>query len=301
MQTQRRKFTLLQTRKYLDAYAHIFQRLHYRHELARRNTDVYKAGKDLPGNLGLPEERFRTFIQNNRCLTDDIFKAVEGSNGNTKHFRRKQLGEYLKKHKIIPLTWDGIDKRPFFPRELFCKTQSWYHQCFIVFNALMKFEAYALGILKIGQPVMFPLALLRVEINGTDTYANVDLTSYKAPMVLDFSAHKESFDFYCDALTLHLKSHVKKDGQVQPAEKKAIKGAARFAEEFFDQHLRVFDAARPWDKGRRDNAILKFFADENGLDPKTMTLHANWKEANKYYADKYEYAKPHIERYKEII
>lgn len=288
----------MQTRKYLDAYAHIFQRLHYRHELARRNTDVFKAGKDLPVHLGLPEERFRTFIQNNRCLTDDIIKAVEGATGNTKHFRREKLKTYLKTHKIIPLTWDGFDKRPFIPRELFCKTQSWYHNCFIVFSALMKFEAYALGILKIGQPVMFPLTLLRVELKNKEASINVDLTGYDAPMFLDFSAHKESFDSYCDAFTLHLKSHVNTDDPVLlPTEK----GAARFDEDFYDNHLRVFDVARPWDKGRRDNAILRFYAEDKKIPFDTLTLNANWKEASAHFQQKYKLAKPHIRKYADII
>lgn len=299
MQTQRRKFTLLQTRKYQDAYAHIFQRLHYRHELARRNTDVYNAGKILPGNLGLPDERFRTFIQNNRCLTDDIIKAVEGSKGKTKHFRRERLKEYLKEHKIVPLTWDGIDKRPFFPRELFCKTQSWYHHCFAVFNALMRFEAYALGHLNMGQPVMFPVTLLRVELeNNDEANINLDLTGYKAPMFLDFSALKESFDYYCDAFTLHLKSHVKNDDPVQlPTEK----GAARFDEEFYDKHLEVLDVKRPWETGRRENAILKFYAKEKKKVFESLTLNANYKDASDWFLQKYKLAKPHIDKYKEII
>lgn len=260
---------------------------------------MFKAGADLPGDLGLPEERFRTFIQNNRCLTDDIIKAVEGSSGRTKGSRRTKLADYLKLHKIIPLTWDWDEKRPFFPRELFSKTQSWHHHCFLVFNALMKFENYALNILEIGQPVMFPVALLKSELkNKVKVVAKLHPEGYEAPMFMDYSAHKESCDAYFDAYEYHLNMH---RGGIEEDAPAGEGGIRRMEDQYLAPHLEVYDVRRPWIPGRRDNATLRFYELKKGLAPNSLNLNADWKKASVWFSPLLSRAKRHVENYKEMI
>ena len=298
MKTVRRQFTVVQTRKMEEAYRQIFRGIYYRHEFARRHADVFKAGDSLPRMLGLPDERFRTFIKNNRCLTDDIIRAVEGTKGRTKGLRREKLGKYLAKHKVIPMTWTWGEMRPFFPRELFTQTQSWLHHCFSIFNALMKFEAYAIAVLKIGQPIMFPMAMLRVGLKGEAgikdvVVSNLHVEEYEAPMFLDFTAPKTAFDAYCDAFTHQLNTHVR-----EPTENDGIE---RLKEPVLDQHLEVYDVARPWVAGRRDTAILHLYARRQKLDMKNLSLHSDFKTASEWFSQKLKMAKPYVEGYLDII
>lgn len=297
MKTVRRQFPVVQTRKMEEAYRQIFRGLYYRHEFARRNKTVFEAGAGLPKMLGLPEERFRTFIQSNRCLTDDIIKAVEGKSGRAKGVCRSELRAYLKTHKIVPMTWDWSEKRPFFPRELFTHTQSWFHHCYTIFNALMRFEAYALAKWGLGEPVMFPLAFLRVGSDAErdsdpELICALDLKRYAAPMFLDFTAPKNAFDAYCDAFAHQLNT--------QPS-RICPNGIGKINEDQFDQHLEVYDVARPWISGRRDNAVLGLYAAKTKIDKNTLSLKADWKKMSFWFSQKLKLAKPFVDKYQEFI
>ena len=137
--TIRRLFTKVERDSAQESLRQVFLALYYRHEFARRNEGVFKAGKKIAKALGLPEERLKTFVQKGEFLTDAIIRCVETANTKAKGTRTKALKDYLKKFAVIPMVWDWDEKRSFFPVGYLDDIEAKFTECQKAFKSLMGF------------------------------------------------------------------------------------------------------------------------------------------------------------------
>ena len=198
MRTVHKQTGQSQSKRLTEAYASIFRALHFRHEFARRNATVAAAAATLAETLGFNESRFETFIQGNRPLTDELIAAVSLPEHGE---RRAALATYLETYRVLPVTWNKNDKRPFLAKEFYEMSERNVHNWEVAFNSLMHFEAYAMSKLGLGHPVIFPLMPLVVSGTKLET---LKLGSYVAPAFLDHSVPQEVVGHYSDALGVEI-------------------------------------------------------------------------------------------------
>ena len=307
-------------------FEHVFRALYYRHEFARRNKRVYDAGPAIAKKLGMPEVRFKTFVQSGRCLTDEIFDHVEKSERRTKGARRQALGDYLDEFGIIPLIWTWGEAEPFFPRKYFTESHDNFTKCLETFKSLLKFEAYALAVLKIGHPVMFPV--MPLGIVGDNKEIVVDdlmLEKMDAPMIMDYSAPKTAFDSYIGLMSMDdevlrhrddmllgsgSERQTKKQRTVSPDAESAdeknspepdVHEITRLRISKLDQHLQVYDMRKPWVPGRRDKGTVDCYNLIKKTSISREFITKNWGKISKAVSDRLAEAKPYVARYRKII
>ena len=253
--TIRRLFTKVERDSAKESLKQVFLALYYRHEFARRNEGVFKAGKKIAKDLGLSEERLKTFVQKGEFLTDAIIRCVETANTRSKSTRIRALKDYLKNYAVMPMVWDWNEKRSFIPVGYLDDIESNFTECHKAFKSLMGFEAYAMARLEIGHPVMFPVMPLRIQGENKDkVVGNLNLEKYEAPMFMDFAAPKTACDSYLELMLLDhevrkQRPHRPGDPQEQPYSVQRIKPGV------LEGHLDVLDVARYWE--RQDRFIAK--------------------------------------------
>ena len=307
-------------------FEHVFRALYYRHEFARRNKRVYDAGPPFAKKLGMPEVRFKTFVQSGRCLTDEIFDHVEKSERRTKGARRQALGNYLEEFGIIPLIWTWGEAEPFFPRKYFTESHDNFIKCLEAFKSLLKFEAYALAVLKIGHPVMFPV--MPLGIVGDNKEIVVDdlmLEKMDAPMIMDYSAPKTAFDSYIGLMSMddevlrhrddmllgsgpELKTKKQKtvSSDAESTDEKSSTGPdaheiTRLRISKLDQHLQVYDLRKPWVSGRRDKGVVDCYNLVFNTNVDRAFIDKNWGSISQKVSDRLAEAKPYVDGYRNII
>ena len=257
--TIRRQFTKVERDSAEESLKQVFLALYYRHEFARRNKAVFKAGKDIAADLGLGEERLRTFVHSGEFLTDTIVRSVEKANTRTKSKRFEALRVYLQKYGVLPMVWDWTEGRSFFPVKYLDDVRANFLECHQAFKSLMGFEAYALAVLGVGHPVMFPVMPLRIQGENKDkVVGGLDLEKYEAPMFMDFAAPKTSCDSYMELMSLDnevgkyraaaLRIRPRKTGEEGYSIQRIKPGV-------LESHLDVLDVARYWE--RQDRFIAK--------------------------------------------
>ncbi len=252
-----------------ESLKEVFFALYYRHEFARRNMQVYKAGKNIAQALKMPEERLKTFVQDGRFLTEDIRLWVEQATGTDKGARRKALRDYLVDFGVLPMVWNWDEKRSFLPRKYFeaIDEETTYYESLMAFKSLMGFEGYAMSVLKIGHPVIFPVVSLKYDaLNKKVKIEQLDLEAEKAPMFMDFSAPKTSFDHYMNLMLLDnevckrrpdILREPEPEEQAADLEAEADEGEKmarpkkehkikRVKPRVLDKHLEVLDVGRHW-------------------------------------------------------
>jgi len=307
-------------------FEHVFRALYYRHEFARRNKRVYDAGPPIAKKLGMPEERFKSFIQSGSFLTDEIIDHVEKSERRTKGARRQALGNYLEEFGIIPLIWTWGEAEPFFPRKYFAESHDNFIKCHEAFKSLLSFEAYALAVLKIGHPVMFPVMSLGIVGDNKEIVVE-DLTLEKmdAPMIMDYSAPKTAFDSYIgllsmddevlrhrDDMLLEPEPKAKKSKPVSsdsesPDEKNSTESKSEVHEitrlriSKLDQHLQVYDLRKPWVSGRRDKGVIDCYNLVFNTNVDRKFIAENWGSISQKVSDRLAEAKPYVEGYRNLI
>ena len=268
--TIRRLFTKVERDSAEESLKQVFLALYYRHEFARRNEEVFKAGKEIAHCLGLSEERLKTFVQKGEFLTDAITRCVETANTKAKSTRIRALKDYLKKYAVIPMVWDWDDKRSFFPIGYLDDIAANFTECNKAFKSLMGFEAYTLAVLGVGHPVMFPVMPLRIQGKNKDkVVGNLDLEKYEAPMFMDFAAPKTACDSYLELMLMDhevrkQRPHRPGDPQEQPYSIQRIKPGV------LEEHLDVLDVARYWEHEDRFTAKAIFYS--SLMQEKTMFL-----------------------------
>lgn len=312
-----------------EALKQVFLALYYRHEFARRNEEVFKAGKDIAKCLGLPEERLKTFVQKGEFLTDAIVRSVEKANTRTKSKRIEALRDYLQKYRILPMVWDWNEGRSFFPVKYLDDVRANFPECQKAFKSLMGFEAYALAVLGVGHPVMFPVMPLRIQGENKDkVVGGLDLDEYEAPMFMDFAAPKTSCDSYLELMSLDnevgkwrtaaLRIRPRKSGEEEYSIQRIKPGV-------LESHLDVLDVARYWTRENRFYAKAKFYsavmlkkkiiqkeaetmakALENRKSGKILTKTeedelARAFKINEWFSQKLKLAKPYEQAYRDLI
>lgn len=252
-----------------ESLKEVFFALYYRHEFARRNMQVYKAGKKIAQALKMPEERLKTFVQDGRFLTEDIRLWVEQATGTDKGARRKALRDYLVNFGVLPMVWNWDQEDSFLPRTYFEAVDEGanYYECLMAFKSLMGFEGYAMSVLEIGHPVIFPVVSLKFDAkNKKVRIEHLDLEAEKAPMFMDFSAPKTSFDHYMNLMLLDNEVCKRRpdillepepeeqaadlvadtdEGEKMAKPKKEHK-IKRVKPHVLDKHLEVLDVGRHW-------------------------------------------------------
>lgn len=307
-------------------FEHVFRALYYRHEFARRNKRVYDAGPAIAKKLGMPEVRFKSFVQSGNFLTDEIIAHVEKSERRTKGARRQALGSYLNEYGIIPLIWKWGETEPFFPRKYFTESHDNFLRCQEAFKSLLRFEGYALAVLKIGHPVMFPVISLEfVGDNKSVVVEELMLEKMDAPMIMDYSAPKTAFDSYIGLLSMDDEVLRHRDDMLmgpEPKTKKpkpvssdtisaseksnaesesAVHEITRLRISKLDQHLQVYDMRRPWVSGRRDKGTVDCYNLINNTALSREFIAKNWGKISKAVSDRLAEAKPYAEGYRNII
>ena len=329
--TIRRQRTKVDIAKATKYFGDIFKAIYYRHEFARRNQRVYEDGPIFAQKLGMPVERFKTFIQDGNYLTDDIQEWVEDSKRRTKGARRKMLGEYLKKYRIIPLAWCWTDQDSFFPRRLFADPRKNFLECSEILKSLLNFEAYALGVLNIGHPIMLPIVSLRLQDDEKSRLVeNLDLKTFPAPMFMDYSATKTSVETHLRLMGLDGEIAEYRDRMLGKPDSKTEKrkpiiptpesdrasedtepveyNLTRIRASKLDQHLTVYDLRKPWVPGRRDkgtvecyNLVRKIPVPINRTSAFRNYLTKNWGKISVTVRDMLAAAKPYVDGYRKII
>ncbi len=307
-------------------FEQVFRALYYRHEFARRNKRVYDSGPAIAKKLGMPEVRFKSFVQSGSFLTDEIIAHVEKSERRTKGARRQALGNYLEEFGIVPLIWTWGEAEPFFPRKYFAESHDNFIKCQEAFKSLLKFEAYALAVLKIGHPVMFPV--MPLGIVGDNKEIVVDdlmLEKMDAPMIMDYSAPKTAFDSYIGLMSMddevlrHRDDMLLGSGQeLKTKKQKTVPSDAESTDEKsstepdaheitrlriskLDQHLQVYDLRKPWVSGRRDKGTEDCYSLINNTSLSREFITKNWGKISKAVSDRLAEAKPYVEGYRNII
>ena len=339
--TIRRLFTKVERDSAQESLRQVFLALYYRHEFARRNEGVFKAGKKIAKALGLPEERLKTFVQKGEFLTDAIIRCVETAKTKTKRTRIEALKAYLKEYAVIPMVWDWDEKRPFFPIGYFDTIETKFTECHKAFKSLMGFEAYAMARLEIGHPVMFPVMPLRIQGKNKDkVVGNLDLGKYEAPMFLDFAAPKTACDSYLELMLMDHEVGLQrptlsvKPVQEAPASLPDEESAGGQKKEYsiqrvkpgvLEKHLDVLDVARYWMHANRFYAKAKYYSEQTGakkmqekdageasrlieagksseaLNEYQQDLLARALKINVWFSQKLKLAKPYEQGYRDII
>ena len=307
-------------------FEQVFRALYYRHEFARRNKRVYDAGPAIAKKLGMPEVRFKSFVQSGSFLTDEIIAHVEKSERRTKGARRQALGNYLEEFGIIPLIWTWGEVEPFFPRKYFAESHDNFIKCQEAFKSLLKFEAYALAVLKIGHPVMFPV--MPLGIVGDNKEIVVDdlmLEKMDAPMIMDYSAPKTAFDSYIGLMSMddevlrHRDDMLLGSGpELKTKKQKTVPSDAESTDEKsstepdaheitrlriskLDQHLQVYDLRKPWVSGRRDKGVVDCYNLVFNTNVDRAFIDKNWGSISQKVSDRLAEAKPYVDGYRNII
>ena len=307
-------------------FEQVFRALYYRHEFARRNKRVYDAGPAIAKKLGMPEGRFKSFVQSGSFLTDEIIAHVEKSERRTKGARRQALGNYLEEFGIIPLIWTWGEVEPFFPRKYFAESHDNFIKCQEAFKSLLKFEAYALAVLKIGHPVMFPV--MPLGIVGDNKEIVVDdlmLEKMDAPMIMDYSAPKTAFDSYIGLMSMddevlrHRDDMLLGSGpELKTKKQKKVPSDAESTDEKsstepdaheitrlriskLDQHLQVYDLRKPWVSGRRDKGVVDCYNLVFNTNVDRAFIDKNWGSISQKVSDRLAEAKPYVDGYRNII
>lgn len=311
--SEKKQVAKVQRAKGEESFEQIFLALYYRHEFARRNKAVFEAGDGIAAALGMPIDRFRFFDKGGSFLTDEIHEAVENSPSRTKGGRRKALGDYLKEFNVVPMTWDWGETRTFFNRALFESVQSNFDTCYLIFQSLLSFEAYAMSYLDTGRPAIFPAFPLRIgKENQVQIVERLNLGKYRAPAIVDFGARKSALASYRTAFDIleDMRPYLHgAAGEVRPANvKNAAQGKTvtdceieRLTPKVLDGHIEVIDVRRPWVPGRRDTAILSYYERQKGIEPRTLSLKYGWKDATKFFNPRLERAEPYVEDYRKIV
>lgn len=307
-------------------FEQVFRALYYRHEFARRNKRVYDAGPAIAKKLDMPEARLKTFVQSGRFLTDDLIVNVENSERRTKGARRQALGSYLHVYGIVPLIWKWGEAEPFFPRKYFAEPHDNFVKCQEAFKSLLRFEAYALAVLKIGHPVMFPVMPLGIVGDNREIVVNdLALEKMDAPMIMEYSAPKSAFDSYIGLMSMDDEVLRHRDDMLMGPELKAKKQKTvssntestdeknrseseskaheitRLRISKLDQHLQVYDMRRPWVSGRRDKGTVDCYNLINITSLSREFIAKNWGKISKAVSDRLAEAKPYVEGYRDII
>jgi len=131
--------------------AEIMRGVFYRHEFARRNTAVIEAAKSLFADLDIPVSRGGTYLSQE---PPRYFSHLLISRSKTPALRRK-MKAFLDEHRVFPMSQPS--DTPFFPREskdiankeVTDRTEMW--------ESLLMFEYFAMSILGLDSPVMFPV------------------------------------------------------------------------------------------------------------------------------------------------
>ena len=322
--TVRRQRTKVDIAKAVKYFSGIFKAIYYRHEFARRNQRVFEAGPIFAQKLGMPVERFKTFIQDGNYLTDDIHEWVEGSERRTKGARRKMLGEYLKAYRIIPLAWCWTDKDSFFPRHLFSDPRKNFLGCYEILKSLLNFETYALGVLKIGHPIMLPIVSLRLKDDKKYKLVEIlDLKTFPTPMLMDYSATKTSVETYLGLMGLDDEIANYRDMMLRKSDSKVNKpkpinsppesnrdtdkvepfeyDITRLRHSKLDQHLQVYDLRKPWVSGRRDKGVVDCYNLVFNTNYSRKAFESDWTGRSQKVSDRLAEAKPYVEGYRKII
>lgn len=307
-------------------FEQVFRALYYRHEFARRNKRVYDAGPAIAKNLDMPEGRFKSFVQSGSFLTDEIIAHVEKSERRTKGARRKALGSYLHEYGIVPLIWKWGEAEPFFPRKYFAEPHDNFVKCQEAFKSLLRFEAYALAVLKIGHPVMFPVMPLGIVGDNREIVVNdLALEKMDGPMIMEYSAPKSAFDSYIGLMSMDDEVLRHRDDMLMGPELKAKKQKTvssntestdektraeseseaheitRLRISKLDQHLQVYDLRKPWVPGRRDKGVIDCYNLVFNTNYSRKDFEAEWTSRSQKVSDRLAEAKPYVEGYRHII
>ena len=339
--TIRRQFTKVERDSAEESLKQVFLALYYRHEFARRNKGVFEAGKDIAKSLGLSEERLKTFVQKGEFFTDALINCVEKANTRTKNKRIKVLKAYLNKYGVLPMVWDWDEERSFFPVKYFDDVRANFLESLKAFKSLMGFEAYALAVLGVGHPVMFPVMPLRIQGENKDKVVDIlDLKDYEAPMFMDFAAPKTSFDSYMNLMFLdnevckHRPDTLKERKPIIQGTEANVESDGGQKKEYsiqrvkpgvLEKHLDVLGVARYWKPADRFYAKAKYHSEQNGtkkitekeagemsrligvkksggvLKPNEENLLARAIKINEWFSQKLKLAKPYEQGYCDII
>ena len=302
---------------------------------------MFKEGEKIAKSLGLKEERLKTFIQSGEFLTTALIRCIEGANTRAKRQRTDSLKQYLQDFGVLPMVWHWSEDRTFFPIEYFDDVGTNFYPCLRAFKSLMGFEAYAMAVLEIGHPVMFPLMPLRMQGDNKDkVVSTLDLEAYAAPMFMNYAAPKTSFDSYMSIMSLdgevcmHRPDALRDPSPKPPPESeesnegdKDEASIQRLKPDVLDNHLEVLDVARYWMRENRFYPKAKLYsvkelpkekkirekdaremstllADRrSGILPKKEDEGklALAKKVNKWFSQKLKLAKPYEHGYRDII
>ena len=191
---------------------------------------------------------------------------------------------------------------------------------------MMRFEAYALAVLKIGHPVMFPVMPLGIVGDNREIVVNdLALEKMNAPMIMEYSAPKTAFDSYIglmsmddevlrhrDDMLLEPEHEAKKQKTVSPdsestdeknrAESESdVHEITRLRISKLDQHLQVYDLRKPWVSGRRDKGTVDCYNLVNNTSLSREYIAQNWGKISKAVSDRLAEAKPYVKEYRKLI
>mgnify|MGYP003615350938 CR=1 FL=1 len=318
----RRQTKKVDKAKAIAFFKKVFLGLYYRHEFARRNKRVYDAGPEIVRKLGMHPKRFGSFVQSGKFLTDDIVEQVEGSVKRTKGAMRRALGDYLHEYGVIPMMWTWGESGSFFPRSYFEEPHDNYMRCVEAFKALLWFEGYAMAVLKIRHPIMFPVMPLAMQGDNREIVVdNLMLGGVKAPMYMDYSMPQNAFDAYIGLLSLDDEVLRHREDMLMgsvPKQSKSCKPApgavdseqgtgtpvhdiTRLRISKLDQHLLVYDLRKPWVPGRRDKGTVECYNLIKKTSISREFITKNWGKISKAVSGRLAEAKPYVKGYRKII
>lgn len=168
----------------------IFRGIYFRHEFARRNGRVMRKSKEILKVLGLDMENVRPSLLGDNgtpLLTEQIRQTIGLTEPDVE--KTRALRKFLRTYRVLPVS---VEKgTPFFPFPPDTFTEEDFQKFTDLWNLLLRFEAFALSVIRVGSPVFFPVMMLGVvDARGKSLSVakRLDLANYRfAPVVADFS------------------------------------------------------------------------------------------------------------------
>lgn len=289
------------TKAAIKDFRAVLRGLYFRHEFARRNPEVVKASETLFKEFGWRPSSGKRFLlaDRQRLMPLELLQILNSSHPKRARRLRSLLARFFLDFKVLPV---GRMKRPFFPEDVASQGAD-LHLLIRFWNAILRVEAYAISVLGLGHPIMFPVMTLG-KIVQRDTeypvYEQIDLSRYSLPLLVDHNAPLRTITAYMDAFRIQERTTSNISGNI-----KEIKRTERLPWTDFPTFLKAFDLektlnprSRSISYGGKTNYQVDFVEQLTGIPAK---LEKDRDTARHKYISWQEHAAHWISNYAEII
>lgn len=293
-------------------YVKILRGLHYRHEFARRNRRVANAAVRVLHELHIDEESASSFCcENGLALPEVIVQAYRSAQRRkTGSESAELLRAFFIEFGVLPLPPEGS---PFLPVE--CaryvtsptdrEIEAAHAVVKRVWNALLRFEVFAVAEFKLPRPIMLPvLPLSRAATrNGVvDLAQAIAPTTDAYPVYLDTSQPMDVIRDYVTAIV----EQTREGKLVTPGRKGQCMSYVKRRVHFdrFDFYLKAYDISRSGASEREADAMKReLLAASEASDKKKQETNVEdpFRRVRDFYRGCLDQACALVESYRDIV